>query len=279
MVVAVGVDAGNDNVKTVGEKGTDIFPSALGEPHDRKLRNEPSKDDMIVEFKGTKYFAGSLAGESDLSSSTKELSKANEEVLIRVLLALVRHSKDTDFDIIVGQPIKSHSDDEKEKIIKMLQGEHTIKVNGTTRVIHIRNVRVAAEGASVGLLSPVKGKYHILDVGSGTINWATVTYDGERVRFSDKGSNTETFGMSTLRTDDVEFITRKVCGSIGSRWEKRNPVRIVGAAAREFLEPVRKYFPNAVVFEPNVNSKMLDPVYANAAAFYAIARTIYGKKG
>lgn len=274
----LGVDAGNHNVKTVGEGGTDIFSSALGEPHDRKLRNESTLDDMVVEFKGTTYFAGTLAGESDLGSSTKEISKANDEVLIRVLLACVRYSKDTDYQLIVGQPIKSHSDDEKEKIIKMLQREHTIKVNGTTRLINIKNVRVAAEGASVGLLSPIKGKYHILDVGSGTINWATVTYDGERVRFSDKASGTVGDGLSTLRTDNIEFITRSVCNTIGSRWSKDEPVRIVGAAAREFAEPVRKYFPKADVFEPAVESKKLDPVYANAAAFYAIARTLYGKK-
>lgn len=275
----LGIDAGNDSVKVVGEGWTDVFPSKLGDAYDRALSSELRKNDMIVEFGGKQWFAGSLAGDAELSSSKKGVSKANDEVLIRVLLAAFRASSDTDYDIVVGQPIKSHRDSEKSKIIKMLKTKHTITVNGTTRVINFRDVKVAAEGASVGLLTPQIGRYHILDVGSGTINWATVIHDGTLTRFTDKDSGTEEFGLSTLRQTGIEGITTYLYNNeLEPRWKSSEPVRIVGAAAREFREPIRKYFPNAEVYEPLVGTKYIDPVYANAAAFYAIARTLHGKK-
>lgn len=280
-MTVLGVDAGNFRVKVVGEGGIDQFSSMLGKYRDIKLKNDPGKDDMIVEFHGEKLFAGTLAeNEAFLPGSKKGLTKANDEVLIRVLLALFRSSTETDFDIVVGQPIKRHTDQEKDNIKDMLKGKHEITVNGMTRIINVRKVEVAAEGAAVGLLEPVRGIYHILDVGSGTINWATVGYDGERVRFYDKDSDTEPFGLSTRGDVDIPEVVTHLQRTLP--WAEMDVIRVIGAVADELIEPFQQHYPNASVFRPSVtmptSAKKLDPVFANAAAFYTIARTVYGKK-
>lgn len=276
----LGIDPGNHSVKTVGEEGTDIFTSLLGQPHEQRIANSGLKDYMHVKFGGKEYFAGKLAEEqAQMKGSKRGITKANDHVLIRVLLACYRYKeKETDFDIVVGQPIETHTPTEKQKIIKMLKGEHQITVNGLTRLINIQNVQVAAEGASVGILAPIQGKYHILDVGSGTVNWATVGYDGERVRFFDKDSGTEGKGLSTIRDVSIESVVDHLVTELGDLWDKRNVVRIVGEAADLFLVPFKAHFPKAEVFKPTINSNSLAPVYGNAAAFYTIARSIYGKK-
>lgn len=280
-MAVLGIDAGNHEVKVVGEGGTDRFSSKLGKWRDIKLKNETRKDDMIVEFRGKKLFAGTLAeDEARLPGSKKGLTKANDEVLLRVLLALFKNDIDTSYEIIVGQPIKRHTDEEKNKIKQMLLGTHDITVNGTTRSIDIRRVEVAAEGAAVGVLEPMRGRYHILDVGSGTINWATVFWNGEHLRFFDKDSDTEPFGLSSYDDIDISELVTHLERQLP--WDSKDVIRVVGAVAEELVEPLKKHFPNADVFRPTVtfstSAKKLDPVYANAAAFYAMARKVYGKK-
>lgn len=277
----LGVDAGNHDVKVVGEQGTDRFSSKLGNWRDIKLKNELRKDDMVVEFRGQKLFAGTLAeDEAFLPGSKKGVTKANDEVRLRVLLALYRYSSETVYDIVVGQPITGHTDHEKDAIKEMLRGKHEITVNDMTRIIEIRKVEVAAEGASVGVLEPIRGRYHILDVGSGTINWATVGWDGERLRFYDKDSDTEPFGLSTHGDVKIPELATHLGRNLP--WDTMDVIRVVGAVAEELTEPLREHFPNASVFKPTVtlptSAKKLDPVYANAAAFFTIARTVYGKK-
>lgn len=277
----LGIDAGNHEVKVVGPEGPIKFSSKLGlRDRDITLRNEPRPDDMEVVFRGKEWFAGTLAGESLFGGTTKKgLTKANEEVLIRVLLALFKYDNESVHDIVVGQPIKMHKDEEKKKIKALLEGPpHEITVNGVTRAISIRSVQVAAEGASVGLLEPIEGVSHILDVGSGTINWATVECEGKSVRFKDRDSDTINFGLSSREKINFDEVVRLIGNTLTPIWDAEDPVRVVGAVADRLVAPLKEYFPNAVSYHPNVSTRNLDPVYANAAAFFTIARTLYAKK-
>lgn len=74
----VGVDAGNYQVKVVHRKGVDIFPSDIEEYRERNLEQKFSDNDMIVEYEGRKYFAGTLAKyESEFCSTMMGESKAH----------------------------------------------------------------------------------------------------------------------------------------------------------------------------------------------------------
>jgi plasmid segregation protein ParM len=272
-----GIDAGNVNVKIVNKNGAFRFVSDIGEWRDRRLSESFGADDMEFEYNGRKGFAGTLARyESEFGGTLKGDTKANEDVKLRVLLALHRYSDDVDNAIVVGQPIKKHVDAEKEKIKKMLLGEHELTVNGVTKKIKINRVEVAAECASVGMIDPPVGEFHLVDLGGGTLNWATCIYDGERVRKVDVKSDTEVFGIASARQADMHAMARILIANTQSKWKQENVVRSIGGVAGPFAELLREYYPQAAAFFPTINGNQVDPTFASAVAFYEIAKKVYG---
>ncbi|MFX3631880.1 MAG: ParM/StbA family protein [Candidatus Pristimantibacillus sp.] len=274
-----GIDAGNHEVKVVNKNGAFSFASDIGEWRDRKLVTEFGQDDMEFEYKGRKGFAGTLARfESEFGGSIKGDTKANEDAKLRVLLAIHRCSDDMDNAIVVGQPISRHTDVEKSLIKKMLIGQHTMTVNGKTKIFNINRAEVGAECASTGMLEPPVGYFHIVDPGGGTLNWATCYFDGEVVRKIDRDSGTELLGMDTVRNADVKAMARLLISKTQSRWGKGNPVRVIGGAAEAFAEELKGYYDLAEPYKPEVNKERVAPTFSSAAAFFAIARSVYSEQ-
>jgi len=272
----LGIDAGNVNVKVVNKNGAFRFASDIGEWRDRRLEGNFGSDDMEFVYNGRKGFAGTLARyESEFGGTLKGDTKANEDAKLRVLLALHRYSDDVDNAIVVGQPIAKHVEPEKQKIKEMLKGEHELTVNNVTKTIKINRVEVAAECASVGMIDPPLGTFHTVDLGGGTLNWATCIFDGERVLKIDRDSDTELFGMASVRQADLGAMARILIAKTQSRWGQDNVVRAIGGVAEPFADHLRKYYPRAEAFRPTVNGSQVDPTYASAAAFFAIARGLY----
>lgn len=272
----LGLDAGNHRVKVVNKNGAFSFASDIGEWRERNLVTEYGDDDMVFEYLGRKGFAGSLARyESEFGTSIKGDTKANEDAKLRILLAIHRFSDDTDNAIIVGQPISKHTETEKKAIKDMLIGSHTITVNGITKTFNIVKAEVAAECASVGMLEPELGTFHIVDLGGGTLNWATCMFDGERVRKIDQSSDTELFGMDTVKQVDLGAMARLLVSRTQSKWQKGATVRVVGGIAEPFAAELQKFYEHARAYHPVVGEKKVSPTFANAAAFFAITRSRY----
>jgi plasmid segregation protein ParM len=274
----VGLDPGNYEVKVVGRKGFDRFLSELGEYRELKLVNNFLRDDMIYEYNGVKGFAGTLAKrESEFAGSMMGTSKLHNDMLIRVLLALHRYDTEHEsrFNIVVGQPIINHNHQQKEAIKKMLKGRHEFTLNGVQKVIIIENVEVAAEGASAYWSSPKKGKIRIIDAGSGTVNIATI----ENGMYIDKESDTLPFGLNTTISNDLDAFCRRVAIHCLKKWKRNDDVYLVGGNAEGLLVPMLYHFPNCQVLKPvveiNGQLTMLKPVFANAVAFYNIAKKVY----
>src|SRR5690554_6109639 len=145
----LGIDAGNSEVKVCGEFGVIQFPSDISEWRERRLVSEGFPYDIEFEYQGKKGFAGTLAQtEGEFGGTQKGDTKAHEETLLRVLFALRNYSEHEHFKIIVGQPINRHTQEEKEKIKKLLLGNHVITINGVEKRFFINRVEVAAEEAS-----------------------------------------------------------------------------------------------------------------------------------
>lgn len=275
----LGIDAGGENVKVVSKFGVDQFVSDIGEYRDRNLAESIfGDDDMIFEYRGRKGFAGSLARfESELGVSVKGDTKAHEDAKLRVLLAIHRYSDDEVNNIVVGQPIGTHNEDEKKKIKDMLQGFHEIIVNGKKKSFFIERVEVSPEGPVALLSDPKKGIQRVIDVGSGTINCATLN----DMRFIDRDSFTIRDGLATIRNKDNESIARMVFANcIQRRWGKYDDIWIVGGGAEKLFKSLKMEFPNANLFTPKHKSgnkiKAVKPIFGNAVGFYEIARKIYG---
>lgn len=262
MTIA-GIDAGNWDTKFVDGKVAKCFPSAIGGYRDMKLKNELGEFDFVYQFRGKRGFAGTLAVNESRSSSKKGLSKVHDEALLRILLALHQFSPDTEHHIVVGQPIKTHTDEEKLAYKAMVQDEHILEVNNVKKVIRIKRCEIAAEGVAVGLLPPTDtGTVRVIDIGSGTVNLGTVV----NLRFRDLESVTFPFGTETVNVEDEEFA-RLICNMALDMWNKSDNVRVCGGGAPAVFQYIRLFFPNAIL-QP-------DPTFSNAKAFFELAKKVY----
>jgi plasmid segregation protein ParM len=276
----LGIDAGNEVTKICGQYGVDKFLSDIGEYRERRLVQTFDDDDMIWEYDGRKGFAGSLARfESEFGGSMRGTSKAHFDAKIRVLLAIHRYVDNTngDYRIVVGQPIETHTDDAKQAIRDMLIGTHELTVNGKRKVIRINRVEVAAEGGASAMADPRKGLMRIIDIGSGTINYATLN----NMRYVDRDSFTDAFGMSTNKSADLEAMARRIASRALNKWDTTDYVRLAGGGADVLLPYIREHLVNTEVLRPKVrfgdSIKLIDATYANAVGFYEIARRLYNE--
>lgn len=267
----VGVDAGNSEVKIAGINGTMKFCAAIGEYQERNLENNHG-DGMVWEYEGKRGFAGTLALiESDYGGMVMGDTKAHEDAKMRVLLALHRYSDSDYYEIVVGQPISKHTPDEKKKIKEMLIGRHTLTVNGETKTFTITKCEVAAEGASAFWSSPTNGLIRIIDVGSATVNCATLL----NRRYVNRDSETLSFGYNSVRNKDLHELSRGIFSHVSKRWKREDTVYLVGGIAELLLEPMMRYFPNVEIMWPVLHDGYEDPIFANAVGFYTIGRGIY----
>ncbi|ACB83955.1 ParM/StbA family protein [Natranaerobius thermophilus] len=265
MIVAV--DAGNYETKVVNSHGKYSFYSDIGEYRERKLNQKHGSDDMEWEYQGERGFAGSLAKfESEYGGSMMGDSKYHRDGLLRVLLALHQYCDDNNFKIVVGQPISSHTQAEKQRIKEMLEGDHILTVNGVKKTIRILNCQVAAEGASAFWIHPQGGCVRMLDIGSGTINAATIL---DR-RYVDKDSFTINFGANSNLTNDVKEMANAIIRK-SHKWNKDDRVWLIGGIAEEIEPYLTGHFKNLKVLKPNgLHSK-----WANVLGYYALASGLY----
>jgi plasmid segregation protein ParM len=153
----------------------------------------------------------------------------------------------------------------------MVKGWHTIIVNGVEKSFHIRNCEVAAEGVSSFYSNPTNGLVRILDIGSGTVNYSTVL-DG---RFIDKDSGTLPFGVNTNKTNNLQALSRGIATHTLKKWTPKDKVFVVGGIAETILPHLKGYFPNVEVLYPIFNQQYINPIFANAIAFYIVGVSIY----
>ena len=283
--LVLGIDAGNHRAKVVGPFGVDTFKTNICDWFERDVEEHFGSDDMEFEINGRKGFAGSIAEyEDEFGNGTMYGdSKAHEDTKIRVLLAIHRYLAKycPHFDriaIVTGQPIKRHKPTEKEEIKRMLEGIHEYTVNGKTHSIIIEGVGVAPEGSGAFWSSPSTGTIRILDIGSGTINAATII-DKHHVN---NASTTFNFGVETVNNKkDLSHIARGIIRNTTKlKWNKNDTILICGGISEQIAPYIIEHYPNAEIIEPEVSRgngiTKLHPVFANAVGFYELAKGAYG---
>lgn len=283
--IILGIDAGSYRVKVLGPFGVDKFRSNICDWFERNVEENFSEDDMEFEISGRKGFAGTIALYEDEfgSGSIYGESKAHDDTKIRVLLAinryLSRHCSDVvRVAIVVGQPIKGHKEEEKNRIKEMLVGQHTVKVNDKTRTFYVENVGVAPEGSAAYWSNPMEGKIRIIDIGSGTVNAATII-DNRHVNNS---SDTFNFGVETVSNkEDLSAIARGIIRNTTKlKWHKSDKILICGGISEGIAPHLVEHYPNAEILIPTFNNgngvKLLNPVFANALGFYCIGKGAFG---
>lgn len=269
----------------MGPYGADKFLSNICGWFERNVEETFGNDDMEFEIGGIKGYAGTIAKYEDEfgSASIYGESKAHGDTKIRVLLAIDRyidlHGMNVDrVSVVVGQPIKGHKEDEKNKIKDMLLGHHKIKVNGMTRTFVIDDIGIAPEGSSAFWCRPQEEPVRIIDIGSGTVNAATLS----NYRHVNNASDTFNFGMETIKNkEDYKTVASGIIrNTTRLKWQKTDKIYICGGAAEGISPHIIEHYPNAQLLLPQLTSgnevKILSPVFANAVGFYAIAKGAFG---
>lgn len=256
----VGFDWGNAYTKICTPQAVYSYPSDIIPYRKIKVSNALREHDYIFEYQGRKGLAGTLARDEKtaLDRTRKGDTKLHEDALIRLLIGLPEQP----IQLVVGQPINRHSED-KERIINMVKGTHTITVNGKRKRVEITDVVVGVEGGSAYLSNPQR-KIHLIDIGSGTINFATVI-DG---RFINSQSTTIAQGLENTEQDyeSIAANIKNIVLDLG--W--KDSIFVMGGGAGVIPLPYPK-------FNPIFKSQIYAPEFANAIGYYKIGEQLWSK--
>lgn len=283
-VLNLGIDAGNYRAKVAGPYGVDSYRTAICDWFERNIEEDFGEDDMEFAFNGRKGFAGTLASFEDQFGGGAMYgdSKAHEDTLIRVLLAIYRYTQKycpgfTRFNIVAGQPIVSHKLSEKKKLSDMLKGTHLITINRKRYRYSIEEVGISAEGSGAFWSSPKNDQIRIIDIGSGTVNCATLN----NAKHINTASSTFNYGVETMGgRENIDNITRGVIRSTTQlKWRQSDDVYVCGGVTGDIIPLLAEHFTNVKAIIPQLNAhngvQVQLPTYANAVGFYEIARLTY----
>ncbi|GKV67286.1 MULTISPECIES: ParM/StbA family protein [unclassified Sporosarcina] len=280
----LGIDAGNHKAKVAGPYGTDSYRTAICDWFERDIVEVHGADDMEFDINGRKGFAGSIAVYEDEFGGGSMFgdTKAHEDTKIRVLLAIYRYGKKygidiTDVSLVTGQPIISHKEKDKKRIQDMLTGHHSFTVNGDDVEFNIVDVGVGAEGSGAFWADVQAGALRIIDIGSGTVNAATIIDK----RYINNASSTFNFGMETVNNKNLSSLARGVIlNTTKLKWDRADNVLVCGGIAKDILPFIEKHYSKAELLKPILqegsHTTIADPVFANAIGFYKLAKGAFG---
>lgn len=267
----LGIDAGNYETKVCVNDQVYSFPSDIGEYRELRIKEHFSKDDIVWEYKGEKGFAGTLAKyESEYGGTIKGITKAHPEAILRALIAIHKYGDNIN-QIIVGQPISTHVDKEKQKIKDALIGEHTLKINEVEKTFVVDRVEVSIEGTAAIISNPVKGLVRIIDIGSGTTNFATLN-DMKKI---DKGSFTKRIGTEIMINKDPKEMAKGIRKIISSHWKKDDAIFVTGGGAEKIYPHLNNFLYNCQILKPRIGNSLLNTKYANVVGFYKLAKGVF----
>ncbi|MBM7607595.1 plasmid segregation protein ParM [Lysinibacillus composti] len=277
----LGIDAGNYKAKVAGVHGVDTFRTNICDWFERDVEETFGQDDMEFEIDGRKGYAGTIAiYENEFGTgATYGDTKAHEDSKIRILLAIYRYITKYSLDIssiyvVVGQPIVMHKAGEKIKIIDMIIGEHDFTVNRQRIKFEIKDAKVAMEGSAAFWSNPSMHSAKIIDIGSGTVNMATV-FEKHYIHHT---SGTMSVGMETLKNQkDLDAVARAIYQHATKlKWKKDSEVYVCGGVTDTILPYIQKQFPNAQAVQPKLRREYdfmtVPATFANAVGFYTLGK-------
>ncbi|QQE81530.1 ParM/StbA family protein [Alicyclobacillus sp. SO9] len=256
----IAVDSGRSSTKVVTDGARDWFPSILGEYRDLKLERKMQRTDLVVGYAGQRYYVGDVAKDESVSGAQLMISsKAHMDTKIFVLTALHRvlPNKSAVF-LVTGEPISNHQAGEKLRMKQLLLGSHEIAVNGETKQFDIVRCEVAAECATAGWAMRRPGRYHIVDCGSRTVNFATM----ENGRWIDRVSGSLDYGLETVQNISLSMFSRMTVAELSRRLGTLAPIVLIGGKASQLQEYFQQYTSDVEADE--------DAYYRNAQAFYEL---------
>lgn len=308
--LVLGVDAGLNAVKIIGQKGAVMFRSYTWEKPPRLIDFGDafqSKDRFELTMGDETYLLGDDAYNTTqflnlpLNEYSIDGSKNTFEAVLRAIGGICRyidqHDEKSDEDINVfltyGSPILSASDMEEVEAIKARfknNGEaFPVIYNNREFNINIKEIGIVPEGLAAYLSREFTEKYvYVVDAGSMTINLAAIV-DGVPVP---TGADTLENGVVYYKEQYGEVKAAKPCARdilnkiTGLKWTKKSKVYVCGGYSEQLVEALSSLTSaySFEILEPEVyfgarrTPKKLSPIYANAAGLYHVANQAFNTK-
>jgi hypothetical protein len=301
----LGVDAGLNAVKVVGPRGEVNFPSItiLEPPAMMKFGNALGIQNRFeLTINEENYILGehakfieqfnSLGVDSHSSSGSKNDETAFIRALGGICLYIDRYEKFDDEDINVylsyGSPIVSavQSEEVAEIETRFKNDGRPVEItfNDIPLNIRIKDIIVLPEGAAAFFSTDFAvPNVYIVDAGSQTINLAALVNGVPVPTAADTLTNGVEYFKKMYGKRTAEMIAKKVKTSIEDlKWPKGSTIHVCGGYSTELADAFNTLRPNSYQMEimrPELpqsrKSKSLQPIFANAAGLYFIAKEAF----
>ena len=267
MVQVIPIDTGRSSTKLLNGVS---FRSVVGEWHHREI-SDNEEYEVIID--GEKYFVGQLAIDESIApvefnTSSKITNKNKVLFLTGVALSTVENDEDTNLFVVTGVPVDMFNVVTKTALENLLYGEYNIRVNDKhIKKLCIDNVTIVPEGVAAFQYQLSKdeslklGKKRIIDIGSLTVNFSTIS----NTKFINRDSGTLAFGMIKIRGNQVsnEQYVKRIIAELSQKFSDYDPtdrVLLTGGGALQFSELFRKHYKNLEIID--------NPVFANTLGYY-----------
>jgi len=213
----IAADCGRDLTKALSMGGkVDPFPSWVGTARTRKLENPLIPTDNILQTDFGTFFVGTLAVESEDRRRLMVREKVHRDTKIFVLTLISRllaaqHARIT---LTLGVPINQANKDVKQALEELLLGSYALTLNGVQKRFTIDRLQLVHEGAAASriLFPNAPGTQRLIDIGSRTVNFATIVNG----RYRDLESDTLDYGAETIESGPA--LANRIIGDLSRYW-------------------------------------------------------------
>lgn len=130
----LGVDIGYNAVKVYDGKTKTIFQSVTGTADRQRFRLLGNDNVRVVEFAGEEFVFGEYAVEQSRTTQRREdRDWIESQEYYKLFLAALSFCQEDDLVVVTGLPVAFYGD--KEKLLRLLVGEHQFTVDGEKRKV------------------------------------------------------------------------------------------------------------------------------------------------
>jgi len=259
------VDTGRNETKLLDGIS---FKSIVGDWHHREM-SDGGEYEVIINDK-EKHFVGQLAeDESFAPTSMNTASKIHNQtrVLFITAVGLSIVENESDLLIVTGVPIIDFNTTTKKALEDLLYGDYDIQINGERKKFSINNLKLVPEAVASFQYALYKdeslaiGKKRILDLGSLTVNYATI----KETKFITRDSGTVQFGSIKLKDnhiDDKQYV-QKIISELSEKftdYEDSDRILLTGGGALKFGDLFKQFYKNVEI--------ITNPVFSNTNGYH-----------
>ena len=263
MLSIISIDTGRSHTKVIAPNMQVKFSSIISEWYERPLSKG---GDYELEYQG-KYFVGELAKEGYFRTINTSSNKIHEDMKLLFITALAAINSPNETIIVTGVPVDHHIEDIKKDMRHYLKGTHEGKLNGKEFKFTVKALEICPEGAAAywdyvldnhgNIIRDTTGTYRIIDIGSRTINVATIINQ----MYLNRESFTLDYGCydyEHAKVKDKKLFYKRIINDVRKRWtDYKESDRVLFSGGGSLL----------LGGEITDNNIIADPVFANARGF------------